>query len=124
MMRTYLILAAAAFAATPALAQMTNDSPYANRNTPGTGTEQRDDNVWQGAIQSQEPAPIVPYVADPYLADPYLATGRSAVVGPPPLAEPYDSRLIEDDDDLPPSRALPGSDAEQRDENVWFGGDE
>ena len=59
-MKKYLALPllAVAFAATPALAQMSNDSPHPGLNTPGSDSEQRDDNVWNGAIQSQSGAEI------------------------------------------------------------------
>lgn len=54
-MKKFLLLSvAAAFAATPALAQTSNDSPYPNKNTPGSGAEQRDDNVVDGAKESSD----------------------------------------------------------------------
>ncbi len=70
---------AATFAAGPALAQMSPETPFPSRNMPGTQTEQRDDNVWQGAINSSRPA----------LPAGELYTGRAAVVGPPPAAPLY-----------------------------------
>ena len=95
-MKKYLLLPiAAAFAATPALAQMSNDSPHPNINTPGSGSEQRDDNVWDGARMSTQPS---------YLNEDELIYGRASVEGPPP------------------NIATPGSDAERRDDNVWSGG--
>lgn len=58
-MKKYLLLPAlAALAVSPALAQTTNDSPYPNKNTPGTGTEQREDNVIEGAKESSEPGTV------------------------------------------------------------------
>jgi hypothetical protein len=79
MTRKILVLPviAAAFAAGPALAQMSPETPFPSRNMPGTQTEQRDDNVWQGAINSSRPA----YPGGE------LYTGRASVAGPP-LAEP------------------------------------
>jgi hypothetical protein len=62
-----LSIVAAAFTAAPALAQV-YDTPQPSRSMPGTGTEQRDDNVWRGAEQSAEPD---------------LYTGRSSVSGAP-----------------------------------------
>lgn len=112
-MKKYLALPLlAAFVATPAFAQMSNDSPNPGINTPGSGAEQRDDNVWRGAegdagIESD--AGIisrdddVAIGADPLFVD-ELQTGRSSTRG------------------LPAGRALPGSGSEQRDENVWYGG--
>ena len=117
-MKKYLTLPLlAALAATPAFAQMSNDSPNPNLNTPGSGAEQRDDNVWGGAEESTGPGVIVDDADDDNLV----------------IGEADDDVLIGDDDDdlltgrssthdFPPNRALPGSGAEQRDENVWHGG--
>lgn len=72
-----LPIVAVAFAAGPAMAQMSSETPFPSRNMPGTGTEQRDNNVWEGAVNSSRPV----------LPGGELYTGRSAVAGPPPLAE-------------------------------------
>jgi hypothetical protein len=85
-----------AFAATPAFAQMSNDSPYPNLNTPGSGSEQRDDNLWDGARASTQPS---------VLNEDEFISGRSSVEGPPP------------------NIAEPGSDSELRDDNVWSSGE-
>lgn len=81
MNRKILVLpfVAVAFAAGPALAQMSPETPFPSRNMPGSGTEQRDDNVWQGAINSSRPA----------LPAGELYTGRASVAGPPPAAPVY-----------------------------------
>lgn len=81
-------LVAAALAAGPALAQTATETPFASRNMPGSGTEQRDDNVWEGAINSSRPA----------LPSGELYTGRSAVMGPPPLAEDVPLGALPEDD--------------------------
>ena len=69
----------AAFAAGPAIAQTIPETPFPSRNMPGTGTEQRDNHVWEGAVNSSRPA----------LPAGGLYTGRASVAGPPPAAPLY-----------------------------------
>jgi hypothetical protein len=88
---------------------MTNDAPQPGISTPGSGAEQRDDNVWGGAESSDSGAIIGESESDAGVAvgsdaDEPLFTGRAST------------------SDLPPNRALPGSGSEQRDDNVWYGG--